>query len=84
MSELVLESPRLAGWSAVMANANDIYATGGRPIAMVNVLASGDERSLEDIASGLAEGARHYGIPMVGGHHHPDARRAVGLRGDPG
>ena len=35
---LVRRDPRLAGRCAVQANINDIYAMGGRPLAMVDVI----------------------------------------------
>ena len=40
MTELLGNEPYAAGKASVMVTVNDIYAMGGRPIGMVNVLAS--------------------------------------------
>jgi selenophosphate synthetase-related protein len=53
--------------------ADGIYAMGGRPLAMVNVLASGDKRQRSQIVEGIAKGCQKLKVPMVGGHLHPDA-----------
>jgi hypothetical protein len=65
---LVAQEPELAGRYAVLANANDIYAMGGRPIALLDTLvASGDEEA-SAVFRGFAAGAERYGIPILGGH----------------
>ncbi|HEY8475478.1 MAG TPA: AIR synthase related protein [Chloroflexota bacterium] len=65
---LLAAEPELAGRNAVLTNANDIYAMGGRPVALLDtVLASGVPEA-EAILRGLAAGAARYGIPVVGGH----------------
>jgi hypothetical protein len=51
---------------------NDISAMGGRPLAMVNVMASSDLESTEEIMKGIRDGISKFGVPMVGGHMHPD------------
>ncbi len=68
----LLEDPFWAGYCGVLVNANDIAAMGGRPLAMVNVLGGGDSLWREEVARGLAFGSKHFAIPMVGGHLHPD------------
>lgn len=69
-------SPREAGIASVVVNCNDIYSMGGRPLAMVNVLQAGDMEEWPLILQGIREGCEKYGVPMVGGHFHPDGREA--------
>ncbi len=73
MTGLLLNEPYAAGKAAVMVVVNDIYAMGGRPLAMVNVLASGIDQHRDQVVAGIAKGCRKLGVPMVGGHLHPDA-----------
>ncbi|HIH70327.1 methanogenesis marker 2 protein [Methermicoccus shengliensis] len=68
----LMTSPWWAGYSSVLVNVNDIAAMGGEPLAMVNVVASSHGGVWEQIAKGIAEGVRKFGVPMVGGHLHPD------------
>jgi selenophosphate synthetase-related protein len=56
-----------------MVTVNDIYSMGGRPLAMVNVLASGDENHRAQVVEGIKKGCEKLKVPMVGGHLHPDA-----------
>src|SRR4030066_2603982 len=56
-----------------MVTVNDIYSMGGRPLAMVNVLASGDEDHRARVVEGIKKGCEKLKVPMVGGHLHPDA-----------
>lgn len=59
-----------AGYCAVLVNVNDIYAMGGRPLAMVNVL-GGTEPDIQEIIQGIKAGCQKFQVPMVGGHLHP-------------
>lgn len=59
-----------AGYCAVLVNVNDIYAMGGRPLAMVNVL-GGTEPEIREIIQGIKAGCKKFQVPMVGGHLHP-------------
>ena len=65
---LLEKNPRLAGRSAVLANVNDVYAMGGRPTALVDVVYSSDSRTTEQILLGMKESAARFSIPIVGGH----------------
>jgi hypothetical protein len=56
-----------------MVTVNDIYSMGGRPIGMVNVLASGDDTQRRLIVEGIEKGCRKLQVPMLGGHLHPDS-----------
>jgi hypothetical protein len=65
---LVAADPELAGRNAVLANANDIYAMGGRPIALLDTLVAPAEVDAEAVLRGLLAGGARYGIPVLGGH----------------
>lgn len=68
LPEFVAADPRFAGWCGVMVNVSDIYAMGGRPVAVVDaVFADGDARAAP-VLDGLAAASRAYGVPVVGGH----------------
>ncbi len=72
MTGLIINEPYAAGKASVMVTVNDIYSMGGRPIGMVNVLASGDEKQRSLIVDGIEKGCRKLQVPMLGGHLHPD------------
>jgi len=69
---LIDASPWWAGYISVLVNVNDIVAMGGKPIAMVNILSTSDKNALDTILKGIKEGITKFGVPMVGGHLHPD------------
>ena len=71
--DLMNVDPYWAGYCAVLVNVNDIAAMGGKPIAMVNIMAVNNDEIYEDILSGIVDGCRKFNVPMVGGHLHPDA-----------
>lgn len=73
MTRLLVNEPYAAGKASVMVTVNDIYSMGGRPLAMVNVLASGDEEHRAQVVEGIRKGCEKLRVPMVGGHLHPDA-----------
>jgi len=72
MTRLLINEPYAAGKASVMVTVNDIYSMGGRPLAMVNVLASGDEDHRAKVVEGIKKGCEKLKVPMVGGHLHPD------------
>ncbi len=72
MTGLLVNEPYAAGKAAVMVTVNDIYAMGGRPIGLVNVLASGNDLQRALIVEGMEKGCRKLQVPMLGGHLHPD------------
>jgi len=72
MTGLIINEPYAAGKASVMVTVNDIYSMGGRPIGMVNVLASGDETQRSLIVDGIEKGCHKLRVPMLGGHLHPD------------
>lgn len=69
---LINASPWWAGYSSVLVNVNDISAMGGRPLGMVNVLSSSNKKACIDLLRGIKDGISKFGVPMVGGHLHPD------------
>lgn len=69
---LLEKSPWWAGYGAVVVNVNDIAAMGGRPIAMVDIASANTPGACKELMEGLAEGIRKFGVPVVGGHIHPD------------
>jgi len=73
MTRLLVNEPYAAGKASVMVTVNDIYAMGGRPLAMVDVLASGIDDHRSKVIDGMRKGCEKLRVPMVGGHLHPDA-----------
>ncbi len=65
--------PYAAGKAAVTASVNDIYAMGGRPLAMVNVLCVSTGEQRDRVMEGVRKGCERLMVPMVGGHLNPDA-----------
>ncbi|MBU0973215.1 MAG: methanogenesis marker 2 protein [Proteobacteria bacterium] len=72
MTGLIVNEPYAAGKASVMVTVNDIYSMGGRPLGLVNVLASGDESQRALIVDGIKRGCEKLCVPMLGGHLHPD------------
>ena len=64
----VNDAPWFAGYSAVMVNTSDIYAMGGRPMAVTNALWLGSETKAKEIWAGMLAASQAYGVPIVGGH----------------
>ena len=64
----VRSMPWFAGYCGVMVNVSDIAAMGGRPVAVVDALWSETSEAASSILTGLHDGARTYGVPVVGGH----------------
>lgn len=73
MEELVMTDPYWAGYCSVLVNVNDIAAMGGSPLAIVNVLSCADPRVRNEIVRGIKAASEKTGVPVVGGHLHPDA-----------
>lgn len=84
MPFFVEQDPWFAGWSAVMVNISDIYAMGGRPIAIVDVLWSPSGEQAQPLWAGMQAAATAYRVPIVGGHtncHSPYGALAVAILG---
>lgn len=71
--KLMEADPWWAGYCSVLVNVNDIAAMGGIPLGMTNVLSTQDKDICSKIMAGINEGVKKFGVPMVGGHVHPDA-----------
>lgn len=68
VSDFVSAMPWFAGYSSVMVNVSDIYAMGGRPLAVVDALWSQGVDAAEQVLAGMAAASVAYGVPIVGGH----------------
>jgi AIR synthase-related protein len=82
--ELVATEPRFAGYCAVMVNASDIYAMGGRPLAIVDALFAGSDEAARPLWLGMSDAAARFGVPIVGGHtnlHSPYPALAAAVLG---
>jgi AIR synthase-related protein len=68
VSDFVEAMPWFAGYSGVMVNISDVYAMGGRPLAVVDALWSDGLGAAEEALAGMAAASVAYGVPVVGGH----------------
>lgn len=68
VEDFVASMPWFAGYSSVMVNVSDIYAMGGRPIAVVDAMWSKGMHPATDMLAGMAAASAAYGVPIVGGH----------------
>lgn len=73
-SGLIEANPYNAGKASIMVNVNDIYAMGGRPIALINVIGVPDDSYYPELVRGIKKGCEKFRVPMVGGHLHPDTK----------
>lgn len=65
-------NPYWTGYCSVLVNVNDIAAMGGKPLAMVNIMSVKHDEIYENLLAGIKDGCLKFGVPMVGGHLHPD------------
>jgi AIR synthase-related protein len=82
--ELVDQDPWFAGWSGVLVNLSDIAAMGGRPLAVVNSLWSGDAGHADRLLEGMRVASDTFQVPVVGGHtnlHSPYHALSVAVLG---
>jgi AIR synthase-related protein len=80
----VSQDPWFAGWCGVMVNLSDIYAMGGRPIAVVDALWAQQDHSFELLMQGMKRASETYRVPVVGGHSNlksKDSHLAVAVLG---
>ncbi len=73
MEDLVKANPYWAGYCSVLVNVNDIAAMGGSPLAIVDILSCGNPPVRSEVISGMKAASEKMGVPIVGGHLHPDA-----------
>ncbi|KAM3098918.1 sll0787 family AIR synthase-like protein [Phormidesmis sp. 146-35] len=84
LPSLVETEPWFAGWSAVMVNVSDIYAMGGRPIAIVDAIWSQSTALSVPLIEGMKAASQAYSVPIVGGHtnaHSPYDALSVAIVG---
>ncbi|MDA2919498.1 sll0787 family AIR synthase-like protein [Desulfobacterota bacterium AH_259_B03_O07] len=65
---LLKSNPYLAGRTSVITNVSDIYAMGGRPMAILDVIFSPEFDEISDLLRGIKDNALRYNVPLVGGH----------------
>ncbi|MBN2156504.1 MAG: hypothetical protein JW776_10720 [Candidatus Lokiarchaeota archaeon] len=66
--EFSKKSPWAAGFSAIMAGADDIYSCGGTPIAASSIISSDQPEIRTQLLNGLLEATHRFEIPLVRGH----------------
>ena len=69
---LMKADPEWSGYCAILVNIHDIYAMGGRPIGMVDILSSSSDEVTRKVLKGMRTCIDKFGVPIVGGHTHPD------------
>lgn len=65
---LVETEPWFAGWCSVLVNVSDIYAMGGRPIAVVDALWAKSPEQSKPLWDGMIAASKALNVPIVGGH----------------
>ncbi len=73
MSQFVEQNLRGAGYAAILVCVDDIYVSGGTPLAASVVISARNLAQLDEILAGINEGSEKFQIPVVRGHTHPDA-----------
>ncbi|MCT7319274.1 sll0787 family AIR synthase-like protein [Ralstonia sp. CHL-2022] len=76
VSDFMQAMPWFAGYSAVMVNVSDIYAMGGRPVAVVDAIWSDGIEAAAAVLDGMHAAAQAYAVPIVGGHSNAQSDRA--------
>ena len=76
-SKLMEADPFWAGYCAVLVNVHDIAAMGGRPVAMVDILSVTSDRLRDEVTRGMVAASTQFGVPIVGGHLHPNTPYSV-------
>jgi uncharacterized protein len=71
-SKLMEADPEWAGYCAVLVNIHDILAMGGTPLALVDVFSASSTEVCNRVLAGMSEATKKFGVPVVGGHVHPD------------
>ncbi len=71
-SKLMDADSEWAGYCSILVNIHDIVAMGGTPLAMVDVLSASSLEVSNLVLAGMSEAVKRFGIPVVGGHIHPD------------
>ncbi|MCL2460535.1 MAG: methanogenesis marker 2 protein [Euryarchaeota archaeon] len=72
-SRLMEVDPYWAGYCSILVNIHDIAAMGGRPIALVDIFSMCNCEIGTLVTKGMYDASKQFGVPVVGGHVHPDA-----------
>jgi len=75
--KLMRADPEWSGYCSVLVNVHDIAAMGGRPLGMVDVFSSNSDEITQRVLKGMKAGIDKFGVPIVGGHVHPDTPYAA-------
>jgi len=79
----VVDDPYTYGQIAAANSLSDVYATGGRPITALNIIAfpigTLEQKILDEILAGGSERAAEAGTVIVGGHSVRDTELKYGL-----
>jgi putative methanogenesis marker protein 2 len=62
-----------SGYCSILVNLHDIAAMGGFPLAMVDVISVSGKEILSELTRGMNDACTKFGVPIVGGHIHPDS-----------
>jgi putative methanogenesis marker protein 2 len=76
-SRLMEADPYWAGYCSVLVNIHDIAAMGGHPLAMVDIFSIANPAIQAQVVKGMHDASEQFGVPIVGGHLHPDAPYSV-------
>ena len=68
LPSMVDRDPEWAGWCAVLVNLNDLYAMGATPVGLLDAVGARDASFARRVLRGLADAARAWGVPVLGGH----------------
>ncbi len=57
-----------AGFSAILVGVDDIYACGGKPIAVSVIISFKDKLIGQKLIEGICEGSKRFHVPIIRGH----------------
>jgi putative methanogenesis marker protein 2 len=70
--KLMRVDPEWSGYCSILVNVHDIAAMGGRALGMVDIFSSSSPEITQKVLKGMKLGIEKFGVPIVGGHIHPD------------
>jgi putative N-acetyltransferase (TIGR04045 family) len=68
LPSMVERDPEWAGWCSVLVNVNDLYAMGATPVGLMDAIGARDASFARRVLRGVADAARAWGVPLLGGH----------------
>ena len=78
---MVARDPEWAGWCGMLVAANDLAAMGAERIGALDSVAAPDRARVERVLRGVRDGARAFGLPILGGHTQVGAPGALSVTG---